>query len=344
MEAWLNGIRLVASWDTVEWFWPWAFVALPIPLLMLFILPEYKPAQQRALQVPQMEALQTLSTQKSTMRRGWIGLLLLLLMWFFLLAAIARPQYFGEPQGVPVSGRDLMLTIDTSGSMSETDLYGGSRAASRLAVVKYVAKNFISRRPGDRIGLILFGEAAYIQTPLTHDHATLQHFLDETVVGLAGRSTAIGDAIGLGIKRLRQRPAEARVMILLTDGESNAGIVTPLEAAAVAAKNDIRIHTIGVGPDPGSSRFGLGLGMRRSELDEPTLRAIADNTGGTYFRARNVKELENIYAQIDILEPTEHDDKEFRPVTELYVYPLSLALLISLCWAAAKRAVSGRYV
>lgn len=344
MNRWLNGLELVASWDKVEWMWPWAFLALPIPLLMLFLLPRYIPAQQRALRVPSLDSFDAITNPQGRSRRGWIGLLLLLIIWFCLIVAVARPQFFGDPQGVPISGRDLLLNIDTSGSMSQTDLYGGSASATRLAVVKHVAKNFITRRPGDRIGLIMFGSQAYVQTPLTHDHSTLQHFLDEAVVGLAGRSTAIGDAIGLGIKRLRERPAASRVMILLTDGENTAGTVAPLEAARVAANNGVRIHTIGVGSDPGRNRFGLGLGMRRSELDEPTLKKIAALTGGNYFRARNQKELERIYAQIDVLEPTEHDDKEFRPTQELYVYPLSLALLVSLLWAGLQRNFGGRHV
>lgn len=338
-----HGLVLLTT-DKVEWLWPWVFYLLPLPLLALLVLPEFKPEQQRALRVPSLDAFEAVKSAKLSVRRGWIGLLMLLVMWIFVIIAGARPQFFGDPQGVPISGRDLLLNIDTSGSMSQTDLYGGSSAATRLAVVKYVAKNFIDRRPGDRIGLIMFGDQAYVQTPLTHDHATVQHFLSEAVVGLAGRSTAIGDAIGLGIKRLRERPADARVMILLTDGENTSGTVAPLEAASIAAKNSIRIHTIGVGSDPGRSRFGRAFGARRSEIDEPTLKEIAALTGGSYFRARDVKELESIYAQIDILEPAEYDDKEFRPVSELYVYPLSLALLISVCWAALKRFVGGRHV
>jgi len=170
----------------------------------------------------------------------------------------------------------------------------------------------------------MFGSAAYVQTPLTFDHATVQHFLDEATVGLAGRQTAIGDAVGLGVKRLRERPGESRVMILLTDGENSAGVVDPLEAAGIAAKVGIRIHTIGV---------GVG---GESELDEQSLRTIASQTGGRYFRARNASELEQIYREIERLEPALSDRDDYRPLIELFAWPLSVAFLISVLWAGLR--------
>jgi len=260
---------------------------------------------------------------------------LLILAWLTLLAATARPQSFGEPIGIPVTGRDLMLGIDISGSMREADLYAGNTRATRMAVVKQVAQDFVSRRAGDRVGLIMFGSQAYVQTPLTHDHETVQHFLDEAAVGLAGRSTAIGDAIGLAVKRLRDRPDASRVLILLTDGENSAGVIEPVAAARLAATSGIRIHTIGVGSDVREGVFNVPFGNQRSELDEATLRAISSETGGQYFRARNQQELASIYREIDRLEPTTLDAEEFRPLRELFVWPLSASLLLTLLWAMA---------
>lgn len=320
--------------DTISWVYPLAFLALPLPLLVYALAPASRKAQTRSLRVPDVAPYSAYTTEN--MRPGirrWLRILLLALAWLALVTAAARPQTFADPVGVPVTGRDLFMGIDISGSMRETDLYAGNTRATRMAVVKQVAQDFVARRTGDRIGLIMFGSQAYVQTPLTYDHKTVQHFLSEATVGLAGRSTAIGDAIGLGVKRLRERPDASRVMILLTDGANSAGVVDPVEAAQVAARSGIRIHSIGVGADPSGSVFGNAFGTQRSELDETTLRAISDATGGQYFRARNQQELASIYAEIDRLEPTEQDEQEFRPLDELFAWPLGSALVLSLLWA-----------
>ena len=327
--------------NSIEWAWPWAVYALPLPLLAYWLLPRVGGGQGRALRVPDLSPYQTLQAGSKTTGRGVISAILLGLMWIALLSAAARPQTFGEPQGVPITGRDLMLCIDISGSMNETDLYSGNSRATRMSVVKYVARDFVSRRVGDRIGLIMFGTKAYVQSPLTHDHETVQHFLEEARVGLAGRSTAIGDAIGLGVKRLRDRPAESRVLVLLTDGENSEGAVDPIEAAQLAADNDIRVHTIGVGSDTTGGLLGRALNMRNSELDEKTLQSIASMTGGQYFRARDQLELERIYREIDKLEPTHMDDVDFRPLRELFAWPLGIALLLNVCWVVLRRLTTG---
>lgn len=323
--------------ETLEWAWPWFFYALPLPILAYLLLPKAVLATQRALRVPDTEPYSSLSAGAAKSGRTILGALLLCLMWLCLITAAARPQTFGDVLGVPITGRDLMLCIDISGSMNETDLYSGNSQATRMSVVKYVARDFVSRRVGDRIGLIMFGSKAYVQSPLTHDHETVQHFLDEARVGLAGRSTAIGDAIGLGVKRLRERPAESRVLVLLTDGENSEGAIDPLEAARLAADNNIRVHTIGVGSESTGGLLGRALGMRNSELDEETLRSIAQQTGGEYFRARDQRELEEIYRAIDKLEPTHNDDMEFRPLRELFAWPLGLALLLNVCWVLLRQ-------
>ena len=326
--------------ETITWQWPWMFYALPLPILAYVLLPRMAVAAQRALRVPDVEPYQSLSAGVRKSGKAFFGGMLLLLMWCCLITAAARPQTFGESLGVPITGRDLMLCIDISGSMNETDLYSGNSQATRMSVVKYVARDFVSRRVGDRIGLIMFGSQAYVQSPLTHDHETVQHFLDEARVGLAGRSTAIGDAIGLGVKRLRERPAESRVLVLLTDGENSEGAIDPLEAARLAADNDIRVHTIGVGSEASGGLIGRALGMRNSELDEKTLQSIAAQTGGQYFRARDQRELEQIYRAIDKLEPTHKDDMEFRPLRELFAWPLGAALLLNMIWVVLRQRIT----
>ena len=320
----------------ISWVFPWAFWLLPLPLLVYRFAPAKHSPGGRALLVPSVDSYsQFTDSVSNTQSSGWIRLLLLLLVWAALITAAARPQHFGDPIGVPVSGRDLMLGIDISGSMREADLYAGNTRATRMAVVKQVAKEFVARRTGDRVGLIMFGSQAYVQTPLTHDHETVQHFLDEAAVGLAGRSTAIGDAIGLAVKRLRDKPDATRVLILLTDGANSAGVIEPLAAAKLAAESDIRIHSIGVGSEVRNNQNNSPFGARRSELDESTLRAVSEATGGQYFRARNQQELANIYREIDKLEPTELESEEYRPLRELFTWPLGAALVLSMIWMLA---------
>lgn len=318
----------------ISWAWPFALLAAPLPLLAYWLLPPRREATQRALRVPDVSPYKNLAkVNDGPAYRKWLRIVVLALAWIALVIATARPQTYGDPVGVPITGRDLLLCIDISGSMRETDLYAGNNRATRMAVVKQVASDFVARRSGDRIGLVMFGSQAYVQTPLTYDHETVQHFLSEATVGLAGRSTAIGDAIGLGVKRLRDRPEASRVLILLTDGENSAGVVDPLQAARLAAQSNIRIHAIGVGSEQRGGAFNVPFGGRRSELDETTLRAISNTTGGQYFRARNQQELASIYKEIDRLEPTERDAEEFRPLRELFAWPLGIALLLSVVWS-----------
>ncbi len=317
----------------ITWLHPWVLWLLPLPFLVYWFAPPRPVASQRALLVPDIEPYKSVSGGASGANKSvWLRLFVLFLVWVTLLLSAARPQHFGDAIGVPVTGRDLMLGIDISGSMREADLYAGNTKATRMAVVKQVAKDFVLRRTGDRVGIVMFGSQAYVQTPLTHDHETVLHFLDEATVGLAGRSTAIGDAIGLAVKRLRDRPEAARVLILLTDGANSAGVIEPIDAARLANDNDIKIHAIGVGAEARDSVFNSAFGTRRSELDEETLRAVSSATGGQYFRARNQQELANIYREIDKLEPTELESEEYRPLRELFAWPLGAALVLSLLW------------
>ncbi len=332
----------MSVFETISWVFPWAFLALPLPVVVYFLAPAAPAVRSRALRIPDASFYRAYAGKHRTASaKHWLRIVFLALAWIALVASVARPQNFSESLSVPVTGRDLLLGIDISGSMRETDLYSGNRPATRMAVVKQLAQDFVERRAGDRIGLIMFGSQAYVQTPLTYDHATVQHFLSEATIGLAGRSTAIGDAIGLGVKRLRERPDASRVLILLTDGANSAGVVDPVEAAQVAAGSGIRIHTIGVGSDQSRNVFGQSMGTRRSELDEGTLQAISDATGGQYFRARSSQELASIYAKIDELEPTEKDEQQFRPLNELFAWPLGVALMFSFIWGATGVASAG---
>ncbi len=215
------------------------------------------------------------------------------LAWLFLLIAAARPQWLGDPITLPQAGRNLMLAIDVSGSMETPDMTLDGNQTSRLNAVKQVAGDFIEHRGNDRVGLILFGTQAYLQAPLTFDHTTVRHFLDEAVIGVAGRETAIGDAIGLVIKRLRKAPGGKGVLILLTDGQNTSGNVSPIQAAKLAAQTGLRIYTIGIGADRMRVQGLLGSRLINpsTNLDEATLKTIAHTTGGRYFRARSLTDL-----------------------------------------------------
>ena len=322
----------------LEWQWPWTLWLLPVPLLVYWLTPAVRLMNSAALKLPMgLGGFDTQQTMKS--RQVSRSLFLLAwLAWACLLAALARPEWVGPPVKQSISGRDLMLAVDLSGSMKEQDFVVGNQTINRLQALKVVATDFIERRQGDRIGLILFGDQAYIQAPLTFDLTTVNTLLLEAAIGLAGESTAIGDAIGLAIKRLQDSTETDKVLILLTDGANTSGEIEPLKAAELAAAEGLKIYTIGIGADS-LMRRSQGFFMRSNpsrDLDEPTLREIADLTNGQYFRARNTEELQEIYGLLDQLEPVEQDIESFRPTMSLYHWPLSIALglfgLTVLAW------------
>lgn len=329
----------------IEWLWPWALVLAPLPWLVRRLAPPAH-SQDPALRAPFFEQWQHMSEaqQGGKNTRGALPAIALWLLWLLLLVATARPVWIGEPIELPNSGRDLMLAVDISGSMRIEDMQLGQVVARRIDAVRQLGADFIARRSGDRLGLILFGSNAYVQSPLSFDTSTVKRFLLEAQIGFAGQETAIGDAIGLAVKRLKERPAESRVLILLTDGQDTASSVEPLDAAKLAGNLGIRIYTIGIGADemtlPGL--FGSSFGSRQvnpsAELDEAGLQEIAKITGGQYFRARNPQELANIYQLLDQLEPVEQETATYRPRQALGYLPLLLALAISFllalrhCW------------
>lgn len=311
--------------------WPWMLLLLPLPWLYRWW---YKPAnhEQATLLVPVYAQLANESGgDTSTQRGNWLVLLLLSLIWISCLLAASRPQWTGEPVALPTTGRDLLLAVDISGSMETEDMEVSGTLIDRLSVVKAVVGDFVQRRSGDRLGLILFGDHAYLQTPLTFDRKTLNTLLQEALIGFAGTGTAIGDAIGLGVKRLKDKPENSRVIILLTDGANTAGEVEPLKAAELAAAYGVKIYTIGVGADEILRRsfFGVRRVNPSADLDETTLNAIAVQTGGRYFRARNPEELVQIYTLLDQLEPVAQNTEIFRPTKALFYWPLGFALMLS---------------
>ncbi|MFA5019417.1 MAG: VWA domain-containing protein [Methylobacter sp.] len=311
----------------IHFEWPWLLAALPLPLLIRWLVPAKMPVEQAALKVPFLDDFSDIETRAVSQTQQW-PLLLAAIAWLFLVIACTRPQWLGEPIEQAVSGRDLMLAVDLSGSMEEQDFVINKRSVDRLTAAKMVAADFINRRVGDRVGLILFGTQAYLQTPLTFDRKTVMTLLNEAVIGLAGDNTAIGDAIGLAVKRLKSEQVNSRVLVLMTDGANTAGEVSPLKAAELAAVNHLKIYTIGIGADEMIVRsfFGNRKVNPSVDLDEKTLIKIAESTGGQYYRARNTDELNNIYMRLDELEPVEKDKQYFRPRSELYYWPLSLAL------------------
>ncbi|WP_394752973.1 vWA domain-containing protein [Crenothrix sp.] len=325
----------------IHFEWPWLLAALPLPLLIRWLMPATVPIEQAALKVPFLDDFSVENSRAVLPTRKW-PLFLMTLAWCLLIVASTRPQWLGEPVEQAMSGRDLMLVVDLSPSMEAEDMVLNKKFVDRLTVIKSVAGEFINRRVGDRLGLILFGSQPYLQTPLTFDRKTVTTLLNESVIGMAGDKTAIGDAIGLAVKRLKNQPADSRVAILLTDGANTAGEISPIKAAELAKQNKLKVYTIGVGADEMIVRsfFGSRKVNPSADLDETTLVKVAETTGGRYFRARNTDELNNIYTLLDKLEPVEKDKQYFRPRSELYFWPLSLALALVACLCLTRMSLS----
>ena len=314
----------------INFEWPWLAALLPLPFIIRYLFRPVESDNEAILRVPFLNEFNSgMDTEhRVDVKRSLLWLAVI--AWCLLILAAMRPQWLGDFIEIPVSGRDLMLAVDLSGSMEEEDFILNDERVNRLTATKWVAGEFIERRVGDRLGLILFGEQAYLQTPLTFDRVTVKTLLYESAIGLAGKSTAIGDAIGLAVKRLREQDEQSRVLVLLTDGANTAGAVEPLAAAELAAREKLKIYTIGIGADEMVVRsfFGSRRVNPSAELDEKTLNAIADKTGGRYFRARDIGELEKIYQLLDELEPIEKDVQRFRPQTALFYWPLAIALVL----------------
>ena len=318
-----------------EFAWPWMFLALPLPWVLRQVLRPLKPAQALNLPQPGLSLVQS-----SLGRAPFAATLLLALAWLCLVVAAARPQHLGPPEPQRRSGRALMMAVDLSGSMGDEDMALGGSTVDRLTAAKAVIADFLQRRAGDRIGLIVFGLRAYVLTPLTLDHDSVRQQLQDSAVAMAGRETAIGDAIGLAVKRLSKQPAGERVVVLLTDGVNTAGMLDPQKAAELARDNHVRIHTIAFGGyGAGLSVFGVPIQMPGGDdtTDEAGLKRIADATGGKAFRARDTDELAGIYREIERIEPVDRPGEAVRPRIECYPWPLGLALACGLLAALPSR-------
>ena len=316
---------------------PWVLLALPLPLLLWFLIPRAELHLPAALKVPFFAAMHSIVDKKKPALAGQNQLGLLLLIWCLLILAASGPRWVGEPRPLNREGRNIMMALDLSGSMELADMLMNGRPVSRLTVVKTAAEQFVKARAGDRIGLILFGTRAYLQTPLTYDRHSVLLRLEDATVGLAGQTTSIGDAIGLAVKRLQDVPAKGRIIILLTDGANNSGILPPLKAAELAKLDNIKIYTIGLGSeaDPNSMTAFFNSNPNAG-LDEETLEKIAKTTDGQYFRATDTQSLQEIYGMINKLETVSQDQATIRPQQDYYPWPLAIAFILLFYWLSEK--------
>ncbi len=320
--------------------WPWFAVLLPLPLLVWRFWPRKRNAadfqdhgEGATLLHPALGRLaSTFLTSRSLTHMGSLQqFIMLALLWVSLIVALMRPQWLEPYTEVRTEGYDLMLAVDTSRSMEALDFSVDNRQVTRMAVIKGVLGRFIKAREGDRIGMVVFGSQVYVLSPMTLDVQAVHVLVDSIVARMAGDGTAIGDAIGLSVKKLRERPEGSRVLILVTDGENTEGSLPPKLAAQLAAQEGIRIYTIGVGSKGLVPFFENGqLTKVKMEIDEDLLTEIASLTGGAYFRATDTDALEKIYQRIDALEKTQAESRTVMLPQPLYRWPLGLALLILL--------------
>jgi Ca-activated chloride channel family protein len=306
--------------------YPFLLLLLPLPWLVARLVPAHRESRP-AVQVPFLSLMARLTGRQPgpgaiEPRRSLAGSLFLILVWLLLVMALARPQWLEDPQRKEIPMRDMLLAVDLSGSMETQDFAGGDgQPVDRLTAVKEVLDGFLARRDGDRIGLMVFGSAPFVQAPFTDDLAVLRTLLSEVALRMAGPKTVIGDAIGLAITLFERSEVEDRVLILLTDGNDTNSLVPPDRAAQIARDNGIVIHTIGVG-DPAAAG--------EEPLNETSLEAIATTTGGRYFRALDRAALEEIYDELDRLTPRQVETLTHQPRRELFQWPLAAALCLSL--------------
>ncbi len=314
----------------IEFAWLWVALLWPLPALVRWLTPRLP-----ALQAPlQMAWIPELNQQQPQPYDSRTNLIVAAIIWSLLVVAAMRPQWLGEPITVHNEAREMMLAIDLSGSMEIADMDINGRQIDRLTMVKHVMNDFIARRAGDRLGLILFADTAYVQAPMTFDTNTVQQLLNESTLRLVGERTAIGDAIALSVKRFIDRGETNKIIILLTDGQNTAGSITPEQALQLARYYDVKIYAIGVGAEEVivDGFFGQRRVNPSRDLDENMLRSLARETGGEYFRARSTEELERIYEKLDEYEPIADDTKTLRPHIELFFWPLGFACgLAILC-------------
>ena len=307
---------------------PWLFLLLPLPWLIRRLLPAHH-ERKAAVRVPFMQRLSRLAGLQpgsgvAVARRPLSQWLVLILTWLCVVVAVARPQWLGEPIIRDIPMRDLLVAVDLSGSMEAQDFTDNEgNSVDRLTAVKQVLDEFFTRRDGDRVGLILFGSAAFVQVPFTDDIDVVRELLDEAQIRMLGPRTMLGDAMGLAINLFERSEVDERVLIVLTDGNDTGSLIPPERAAGIARDNDVVVHTIAIG-DPAA--------VGEQALDEKTLENIATTTGGGYFHANDRQELEEIYAHLDEINPRQVETQSYRPLTELYIWPLAAGMLLSLLY------------
>lgn len=326
--------------------YPWFFVLLGLPFLWRFLLPPVKGLHGDALKIPFIGDLEKISIKSGNVWKIGSGgdnnrysknFWLLFAIWFLLITALARPQWLGEPVRVKEESRDIMLVLDISTSMLANDFVLGNRRIDRLTAVKNAAADFVRKRANDRVGLVLFGTRAYLQSPLTYDKQSLTEILWLMDAGMAGDSTSIGDALGLALKNMANKnkiSKNGQAIVLLTDGESNDGSLSMAQAIKLAEAEGIKTYTIGVG----NKNMFLGLfSALNPQVDEKGLKALAAVTKGQYFRAESATDLQKIYDLIDQLEGNSAQGRFIREVKELYYIPLMAAILMSMALALVLR-------
>lgn len=315
---------------------PQAAWLLLLPLVVYFMFPAIKKTYGDALKVPflaDIKQIQSVSGKGISFKPAVfsaIKIFLLALVWVLMVFALCRPQWVGKPIPVKNEGREILLVVDISNSMSEEDFQYKNKMYSRLTAVKNVIDNFIDKRTSDRIGLVLFGTQAYLQAPLTYDKQSVKEILWNADSGMAGNSTSIGDAVGVALKNLAESEGkpENKVIILLTDGENNDGSLSLPQAIALAKEEGVKIYTIGAGSDSENFFGGLFSIPVNTGLDEESLQALAEETKGNYFRAKDVNSLFQIYNEIDKLEPMTSEGRYVQEVKELYPYAAAMALIL----------------
>ncbi len=319
----------------ITFAWPWLLLLLPLPLLVYWLPQKRNNRTSAALVIPQL--LSNISVNITTQATKKSPLIILALCWLLTVLALSQPEWLGDAIDIPTEGREIMIAVDLSGSMQIEDMSLNGNAVNRLDMLKVVLGDFIERRIGDRLGLILFADDAYMQTPMTFDRKTVKQMLDESVLGLVGKKTAIGDAIALAVKRFDAKKESNKILLLLTDGQNTAGKITPEQALELAIAKNITIYAIGIGAEVmlQKSLFGTRRVNPSSELDERTLTKLAQQTGGKYFRAKDSQGMQLIYSLLDQLEPVEQDQQQMRPLTALFYWPLSLAFLLSTVYLLA---------
>lgn len=319
----------------ITFAWPWLLLLCPLPLIIYWLPKKNDVKASAALIIPQL--IESSSVKATNQEKKKAPLIILSICWLLTVLALSQPQWLGDAIDIPTEGREMMIAVDLSGSMQIEDMELNGRTVNRLDMLKVVLGHFIERRVGDRLGLILFGDDAYMQTPMTFDRKTVKQMLDESVLGLVGRKTAIGDAIGLAVKRFDAKQKSNKVLLLLTDGQNTAGKISPEQALELAVAKNITIYSIGIGADVmlQESLFGTRRVNPSSELDERTLTKLADETGGKYFRAKDSQGMSQIYQLLDQLEPIEQEQQQMRPLTALFYWPLATALLISMLYFLA---------